>query len=66
MSDDRKVIDLSAALDERDELAICRLWDAFQEASVELYTYRDYESLVLVLQSIENVKRHIVKVPRGR
>lgn len=61
-----KVIDLSAVLDERAELVVCRLWNAFREAAEELYIYRDYESLALVLQSIENVKRHIVRpAPHG-
>jgi hypothetical protein len=64
MSDD-KIIDIRRAVEERDELVICRLWDDFQEAAVELYTYRDYESLVLVLKAIEAVKCSIAKAPRG-
>jgi hypothetical protein len=64
MSDERKVIDLSAVLEERDELAICRLWDDFRDAAAELFEYRDYESLVLVLKAIEKVKTTIHKPPR--
>jgi hypothetical protein len=56
-----KVIDISIAIAERDELTICRLWDKFQKAAEELYSWRDYESLLLLLKAIDAVKWHIVK-----
>lgn len=54
-----KIVDLSIVREEQEERETCRLWDEFHDAAAALYTYRDYDELVVLLQIIERVKTRI-------